>query len=102
MLSFPCKQAAAINIKVCVIYLVTDKNPRKRCRSKKAAPAEHAPTQAETERSGRTVEAGHYVVLTAITSKFIWAPESKKTKNKKVEKTEKKKRGEYTPRKRLL
>lgn len=41
--------------------------------------------------SGRTVEAGHYVVLTAITSKFIWAPESK-NKKKKKEKTEKKKK----------
>lgn len=51
--------------------------------------------------SGRTVEAGHYVVLTAITSKFIGAPESK-NKNKKVEKTEKKRRGEYTLRKSLL
>lgn len=52
--------------------------------------------------SGRTVEAGHYVVLTAITSKLIGAPESKKRKNKKVEKTEKKRRGKYTLRKRLL
>lgn len=51
--------------------------------------------------SGRTVEACHYVVLTAITSKFIWAPESK-NKNKKVEKTEKKRRGEYTLREKLL
>lgn len=30
--------------------------------------------------SGRTVEAGHYVVLAAITSKLIWAPERRNKK----------------------
>lgn len=41
--------------------------------------------------SGRTVEAGHYVVLAAITSKFIWAPERKnKQKKKMVEKKQRK------------
>lgn len=41
--------------------------------------------------SGRTVEAGHYVVLTTITSKLIWAPERRnKKKNNGRKKTEKK------------
>lgn len=52
------------------------------------------------EGSGRTVEAGHYVVLAAITSKFIWAPERK---NKTmVEKNREKRRGEHMLRKKLL
>jgi len=40
--------------------------------------------------SGRTVEAGHYVVLAAITSKFIWAPERKNKQKKMVEKKQRK------------
>lgn len=53
--------------------------------------------------SGRTVEAGHYVVLAAITSKFIWAPERKnKQKKNGREKNREKRRGEYMLRKKLL
>ena len=46
--------------------------------------------------SGRTVEAGHYVVLAAITSKLIWAPErgNKKTLVEKKNR-ENKRRGEH-------
>ena len=46
--------------------------------------------------SGRTVEAGHYVVLAAITSKLIWAPErgNKKTMVEKKNR-ENKRRGEH-------
>lgn len=46
--------------------------------------------------SGRTVEAGHYVVLATITSKLIWAPERRNKKTMVEKKTEKKRRGEYT------
>lgn len=45
--------------------------------------------------SGRTVEAGHYVVLAAITSKLIWAPERRNKKTMVEKKQRKKRRGEY-------
>lgn len=43
---------------------------------------EHASIQAQTGKGNRrTVEAGHYVVLAAITSKLIWAPERETKKS---------------------
>ncbi len=45
---------------------------------------EHAPIQAQTGRGNRrTVEAGHYVVLAAITSKLIGAPERERQKSQR-------------------
>lgn len=45
---------------------------------------EHAPIQAQTGRGNRrTVEAGHYVALAAITSKLIGAPERERQKSQR-------------------
>lgn len=43
-------------------------------------------TDRETERDGHTVETGHYVGLTAITSKVIWTPDGRKQNQREREK----------------
>lgn len=59
---------------------------------------EHAPIQAQTkEEIRRTVKAGHYVVLAAITSKFIWAPERGNKKSQERKRRERRESSEFTP-----
>lgn len=61
----------------------------KKMKQQEEAPTEHALIQAQTGRGNRrTVKAGHYVVLAAITSKFIWAPEWKQKSQERREKRE--------------